>query len=107
MEDLTALAFIQSLQNNRNHRFLTYTEIENFGSVLLEHLKEDNIEASLVLSRMDTEVMLNCYSDFFIEQKENRNLGIRLQEDKCVEDLINTFCGYLSSKVIKAFLTKK
>ena len=105
IEDLAALALIQSLQNGK--RFLSYDTIEAYGNRVIKRLKKDHRKAILVLSRESTEAMFRNYSDFFIEQEENGKLGIALRDDKDIESLIDKFCGYLALDVLRALVNEK
>lgn len=105
IEDLAALALIQAL--GKGQKFLSYDAIEAYGNKVVRRLQTDNKKAVLILSRESTNEMLRNYSEFFIEREECGHLGISLQEDKSVDDLINKFCGYLALDVLKAMVSEK
>lgn len=106
IEDLAANALIQVL-SKKNKRFLTYSEIENYGARVLQCLTESGEKAVLVLSREYTAEVLRNYSDFFEEKEEQGNIGIELKSGKEIKDLIEKFRGYLALEVLKAFVDKK
>lgn len=101
--DLAANALICVLSKDEEKRFLTYEEIENYGNKVVEILHNQNEIAALVLSRARTNQMLHDYSDFFEEQIVEGKRGIKLAEDKKVDDLIEKFHGYLAFDLLKAF----
>ncbi len=106
MEDLAANALIETLKKG-NKRFLTYEEIEKYGSVVIQILNEKGEKAVLILSRNSTNAFFENYSDFFEERTVNNTKGISLKEDKDMEDLIVKFRGYLSLEVLMAFVNKR
>lgn len=101
--DLAANALICVLSKNEEKRFLTYEEIESYGNTVVGILNNQNEKAVLVLSRAHTNQMLHNYSDFFEEQIVEGKRGIKLAEDKTVDDLIEKFHGYLAFDLLKAF----
>lgn len=106
IEDLAANALIESLQKNQR-RFLTYKEIEAYGAVVVQLLREQNEKAVLILSRDKTNAFFHDYSDFFEEQQSADGLGIALKEEKNVDDLIEQFRGYLPLDVLMAFVNSR
>lgn len=104
IEDLVANALIGVLSSNPNKRFLSYQDIQNYGSKVVRILESESETVVMLLSRSNTIQMLRDYSDFFDETSENGLLGIQLKEDKGVDDLINKFRGYLSLTLLKAFI---
>lgn len=106
IEDLAANAFIQILTKDEHTRFLTYSEIENYGKCVVRSLSTKNTKAILVLSRDMTNEMLRDYSEFFAEIKKDGKTGLELKENKSVTDLINQFRGYLSLDLLLAFVSK-
>lgn len=106
IEDLAANALIEVLRKSEK-RFLTYQEIERYGSVVVEILKEQNEKAVLILSRENTHAMFRNYSEFFEEKEENGVKGIYLKDHKEVSDLIQQFRGYLALDVLMAFVNER
>ncbi len=47
------------------------------------------------------------YSEFFEEMEQNGKRGIKLTDDKEVEDLIQQFRGYLALDVLLAFMNQR
>lgn len=105
IEDLAANALIESMRRAEK-TFLTYKEIENYGSRVVEFLNEKGEKAVLVLSRESTNALFRNYSDFFQEKKINGEMGIELKDDVSLEDLINQFRGYLALDVLMAFVNE-
>lgn len=103
IEDLAANALIGVLSTG-DRRFLTYREIEAYGNKVIEILNESEEKAVLILSRDNTTAMFNDYSDFFVEQVRDGELGIYLKDEKTAEDLITGFRGYLALDVLMAFV---
>ena len=106
IEDLAANALIQTLEKSEK-RFLTYKDIENYGSKVIEFLYENGEKAVLILSRESTNELFRNYSEYFEEREENNVKGIALKANKKVEDLIKQFRGYLALDVLKAFIDEK
>lgn len=104
IEDLAANALIESMRRLKK-RFLTYEEIESYGSKVIEFLNEKNEKAVLILSRESTNALFRNYSDFFEEKEESTGIGIGLKENVVLEDLIKQFRGYLALDVLMAFVS--
>lgn len=105
IEDLAANALIFSLEKGKS--FLTYDEIENYGTKVVQILNEKGEKAVLILSRESTKALFRNYSEYFEEQEINNTMGIALKEDKQVKDLIVQFRGYLALDVLMAFVNEE
>lgn len=105
IKDLAANALIESMRRAEK-TFLTYKEIENYGSRVVEILKEKGEKAVLILSRESTNALFRNYSDFFQEKNVNGEMGIELKEEVTLENLINQFRGYLALDVLMAFVNE-
>ena len=103
IEDLAANALIESMRRAEKN-FLTYKEIENYGSKVVELLNEKGERAVLILSRESTSALFRNYSDFFEEKEFDGKLGIELKQEVTLLDLINQFRGYLALDVLMAFV---
>ncbi|MDE7211426.1 MAG: hypothetical protein K2O03_08280 [Lachnospiraceae bacterium] len=106
IEDLAANAMIEMLKKG-GQRFLTYSEIEMYGAEVVQILKENGEKAVLILSRENTDALFRSYSEFFEESEQNGKRGIKLKENKEVEDLIQQFRGYLALDVLLAFMNQR
>lgn len=106
IEDLVANALIEIMAKSKR-RFLSYEEIEKYGSRVIEVLSEQGEKAVLILSRENTTALLRNYSEFFEEKNEDCLRGIALREGKESDDLIEQFRGYLSLDVLLAFVNRK
>lgn len=106
IEDLAANALIESLKKG-NKRFLTYTEIENYGAKVVQILNESDEKAILILSRDSTNTLFRNYSDFFEEKENNGERGICLRDEIDVKQLIQKFRGYLALDVLLAFMNER
>lgn len=106
IEDLAANALIESLKKSQRS-FLTYEEIENYGSKVIELLTEKGEKAVLILSRECTNAMFRNYSEYFEEQTNCGVKGIALKSGVEVEDLIEKFRGYLAIDVLMAFVNER
>lgn len=106
IEDLAANALIESLKKN-NKRFLTYTEIEDYGSRVVQILNETGEKAILILSRDSTNTLFHNYSNFFVEIEKNGNKGVYLREGISIKQLIQQFRGYLALDVLLAFVNDR
>lgn len=105
IEDLAANALIESMRR-ADKVFLTYKEIENYGSRVVELLNEKGEKAVLILSRDSTNALFRNYSDFFEERNINGEMGVALREGVTLEKLINQFRGYLALDVLMAFVNE-
>lgn len=106
IEDLAANAMIEMLKKD-GRRFLTYNEIEMYGAEVVQILRENGEKAVLILSRENTDALFRNYSEFFEEMEQNGKRGIKLTDDKEVEDLIQQFRGYLALDVLLAFMNQR
>lgn len=105
IEDLAANALIESMRRAEK-TFLTYREIENYGSRVVEFLNEKGEKAVLILSRESTNALFRNYSDFFQEKNENGEMGIALKKEVTLENLMTQFRGYLALDVLMAFVNE-
>lgn len=106
IEDLAANALIESMRRVEKN-FLTYREIENYGSKVVQILNEQGERAVLILSRENTNELFRNYSDFFEEKEENEEKGVALKSGIELEDLIMQFRGYLALDVLMAFVNDR
>ena len=101
-----ANALIEYLKKN-NKRFLTYTEIEDYGSRVVQILNETGEKAILILSRDSTNTLFRNYSNFFVEIEKDGDKGIYLREEIGIKQLIQQFRGYLALDVLLAFVNDR
>lgn len=106
IEDLAANALIEALKRS-GKKFLTYGEIESYGSKVVQIIEENGGKAVLILSRDSTEALFKNYSEYFEEHEENGKKGICLKEEKTLDELIQKFRGYLSLDVLFAFMDER
>jgi hypothetical protein len=106
IEDLAANALIELL-TKKQKRDITYDELEEYGAQVVRLLSERGEKAVLLLSRDNTNSLFRDYSDFFEETELEDGLGIRLQADKDVKDLIVQFRGYLALDVLMALIDER
>lgn len=64
-------------------------------------------KAVLILSRESTNALFRNYSDFFEEKQTQLGLGIALKENISIDELEESFRGYLSLEVLMAFVDEK
>lgn len=103
IEDLTANAMIETMKRSEK-RFLTYEEIEEYGAKVIQYLNEKGEKAVLILSRENTNIFLRNYSEYFIEEEIDGSKGIRVRDEKGIDDLIEQFRGYLALDILLAFI---
>jgi hypothetical protein len=107
IEDLAANALILLLQMQTKgvHRsFISYKDIERYGSMVLHVLNKKGEKAVLILSRESTNELYRNYSDYFEETMQNGCKGIALKKEKTMDDLIEAFRGYLPLPLLLAFV---
>ena len=107
IEDLAANALIELLQKEENRSFITYKELERYGTQVVRLLSERGEKAVLLLSRENTNAMFRDYSEFFEEDSYDENEGIRLRAGKSRKDLIVQFRGYLALDVLMALVDER
>lgn len=107
IEDLVANALIELLQKEENRSFITYKELERYGTQVVSLLSERGEKAVLLLSRENTNAMFRDYSEFFEEDSYDGNEGIRLRAGKSRKDLIVQFRGYLALDVLMALVDER
>jgi hypothetical protein len=76
---------------------LTYSECEDYGSILEKNAKKSNISLILSLFKSKTKTF---YEDYF-EYVEEIDDGIKLKKDLSVPELIELCRGYLPSDMLK------
>lgn len=106
IEDLAANALIELLKEKKQ-RVISYDELEKYGAQVVRLLSEQGEKAVLLLSRDNTSALFRNYSDFFEEVELEDGLGIKLKEEKGIEDLIIQFRGYLALDVLMALVDKR
>lgn len=106
IEDLAANALIEILSKNER-RFVSYEELEAYGSEVISILSQRGEKAVLILSRDSTTALFRNYSNYFEEKMLESKLGIGLKEDVSADDLEDAFRGYLSLEVLMAFVDKQ
>lgn len=106
IEDLAANALIELMRRETGKKFLTYKEIENYGSNVVNFLNQKGEKAILILSRESTNALFRNYSDYFQEKNVNGEMGIELKKNVTLENLINQFRGYLALDVLMAFVNE-
>lgn len=106
IEDLAANALI-TVMAKYEKRFLSFADIERYGSKVVQLLNEKGEKAILILSRESTNALFRNYSDYFVETDQDGQKGIFLKEDKTIDDLIDAFRGYLSLELLLAFIDER
>lgn len=107
IEDLAANALIEVMSKDKSKRFVSYEELENYGSEVVKFLNAKGEKAILILSRESTNAMFRNYSDIFEETVLNNQIGIVLKSEVSIEDLIIKFRGYLAWDVLLAFVSEQ
>ena len=103
IEDLAANA-LYGLLNKHNIRFITYNDLEYYGDILTDKLKEKGKNLVLNLSRDQTYNMYKYYSDYFEESTEDDKKGILLKCNISTDDLEKKFWGYLPYYALISFI---
>ena len=104
--DVIGNAFLELLQNNRKE--ITFYELDKYGAKVVEVLnREDDVCARYIVSRESQSKIFVNYSDFFEEYTNDEGYqGIKLKDDKTVEEVWVCFCASLSVLVLNAFHDK-
>jgi len=107
IEDLAANALIEMMSEDEPKRFVSYEELESYGSEVVNFLNTKGKKAVLVLSRESTNAMFKNHSDIFEEIVSDDQLGIQLKTNITIEELITKFRKYLAWDVLLAFENKQ
>ena len=103
IEDLAANALIELVEKSEKREVL-FKELDVYGAMVVKYLKDKQEQAILILSKERTNAFLRDYSEFFELYTSEGNEGIRLKTGVGVEQLWETFRGYLSVDVMLAFM---
>lgn len=106
IEDLVANALIELLEKSQK-REVFFSELNRYGACVLQILNSQEEQAVLILSQEKTTEFLHDYSDYFESFNDGLKEGIRLKPNITVDDLWKTFRGYLSTDVMRAFMSKQ
>lgn len=106
IKDLAANAMIEVLKKEDNRRYVTFEEMEKYGTAVVRILNENHEGVILMMSRNDTNALFHDYSDYFNPHVDDMGVcdGISLKDGKNLKDLIYKFRGYLAVDVLKAFI---
>lgn len=107
IEDLAANALITVLREDQGQTFVSYQQIESYGNKVIQVLKNNGNKAVLILSRNHTEAMFRDYSHFFEESDHLGSKGIQLKKGIEVDNLVETFRGYLALDLLLAFVDEE
>lgn len=108
IQDLVANALIELVDNNVNNREVTYSQLNEYGAIVIEKLNAQNEEAVLIVSRECTQAFLYDYSDFFqVRHNAKGEKCIALLEGKTTDELRKMFRGYLSLDMLLAFVSEQ
>ena len=105
IEDLVANALIELMENFEKREVL-FKELDDYGAMVVKYLNEKKEQAVLVLSKEHTNEFLHDYSEYFELFTRGAAEGIRLKEGITVNQLWESFRGYLSVEVMLAFMDK-
>ena len=104
LEDLVANAFITLMRSNKlsEQRFISYYDIDRFGSSIIKALEEQGLHGRLYLGREQTENFLYYHEKYFHEIQKGDWTGIQLKSDITEQDLLEKYVGYLPLKLLLA-----
>lgn len=101
-----ANALIEMVDNDENNREVTYSQLNEYGAIVIETLNAQKDEAVLIISRERTKAFLHDYSDFFqVRRNAQGEKCIALVEGKTTDELRKMFRGYLSLDMLLAFIS--
>lgn len=107
IEDLVANALIEMVDNDENNREVTYTQLNEYGAIVMEKLNEKNEGSILIISKERTNAFFHDYSDFFqVRVNEQGEKCIVLVEGKTTDELRKLFRGYMSLDMLMAFINE-
>lgn len=106
IEDLVGNAIIELVENSYQGEVL-FSQIDRYGSTVVQILSEQQMPAMLSISRDRTTTFLRDYSHYFTLFSNGNEEGIRLRENISSDDLWAKFRGYLSIEVMKAFMNER
>lgn len=104
MDDLIANALIE-LIDNRDIETVSFDTIVKYGTVVASHLKSNNNEVALLISKEYKHKALSDNSEFFELSVRDDNEFVNLRNGKSVMDLKKHFRTFLSTDLLSAFLS--
>ncbi len=95
LKDLVANAIIE-VASRTQRTYVTGRELNNYGREVIANLKTKNIRAKLELSKEEVSKFRNTYQEYFIVSGD----GFQLNENKSIENVIDSFRGNMSYEVL-------
>lgn len=102
VKDIVANAIIE-VGSRSERRSITGRELNNYGREVIFNLKARDIRAKLELSRELTNKFEITYQDYFSISGD----GYKLNDDKCIDDVIDKFRRNVPYEVLLAFVDDK
>lgn len=103
IEDIIANSLIE-LKQRENINYITITKAESYGSAVVNKLRLEGYDARLNLEKYSFDEFKEEYSKYFDTIETGTNIICYIKEGITVEDLENTFRGYLSVDALLAFI---
>ena len=103
MEKVVGNAFIVSLNQGDDSKFLSYNQIEDYGYKVCEILQSQGKRIYFYMNRFDIHDMLFEYPYYFEEGSKDNELGVKLRDFITESELENAFCNDIALDVAVAF----
>lgn len=104
IEDLVSNGLMEKISRT-GQRFISYEEINDYGTKIVKYLRDNGKEAYLSMNRYKTADFFYFNSDFFEEVAYHGENGVALKENKRLEELRDKYGGILALDVKLAFVS--
>lgn len=102
VKDIVANAIIE-VGSRSERRSITGRELNNYGREVLFNLKSRDVRAKLEWNRELTNKFESTFQDYFSIYGD----GYKLNDDKCIDDVIDKFRRNVPYEVLLAFVDDK
>lgn len=106
IEDLVANALIEIVEKT-GKRFVRFSQLSEYGNVILMNLKKDNTDVKLVFNRDATNQFFHDCSDIFTIEEINDDIIISLNDNISTNYLRSQFRINIALQLLKAFVSKE
>lgn len=106
IEDLVANALIEIVEKT-GKRSVRFSQLSEYGNVILMNLKKDNTDVKLVFNRDATNQFFHDCSDIFTIEEVNDDIIISLNDNISTNYLRSQFRINIALQLLKAFVSEE
>lgn len=106
IEDLVANALIEIVERT-GKRTVSFSQLNEYGEAVVERLKIQKIDATLLFNRNLTNRFFYDYTNYFKITETSSDIQVTLKSEITTKDLRNRFRTKLSLDVLKAFVSEE